>query len=270
MSVLVVDVGNSAWKAGLFDDSKSVASEAQTGGVIGLPEPIATFVAESAEGLVEEIGELAPDRVLIGSVVRGASDELRSHQPPYWPSPEQLTYRDVPLALDVRYPDRTGIDRLAAAAAASRLRPDAVVCVVDLGTAATIDLVVNQTFLGGLILPGPATMFRSLSTAADALPDLKWNPASAALPADSVRDRVGRDTAAAMSLGVGELLDAMLSCVAPNVLRSTAAKFASKPAILMLTGGFSNRDVPELPFEVRVEPHLTLMGLAAMAGCSDR
>ena len=60
----------------------------------------------------------------------------------------------LPLKLDYHTPETLGGDRLAAAVGAADLFPNHTCIVIDFGTCITIDLVSNQTFLGGMISPG--------------------------------------------------------------------------------------------------------------------
>jgi len=84
----------------------------------------------------------------------------------------QLTVRNLPLRVDVDYPERVGMDRLAAAVAANRLRPPAHgAIVVDAGTAVTVDAVSRDgAFRGGVILPGLRMVTRALASETDLLP----------------------------------------------------------------------------------------------------
>jgi type III pantothenate kinase len=60
-------------------------------------------------------------------------------------------------------PWRLGVDRIVAAIAAHRIARRRAVCVVDVGTAMTIDLIdARGGHLGGAIIPGPRLMVESL------------------------------------------------------------------------------------------------------------
>jgi len=65
-----------------------------------------------------------------------------------------ITYRQIPLEIDVEHPEKVGIDRLLAAFAAVRHYGDSPILIVDAGTAITIDAVNDRIFSGGAILPG--------------------------------------------------------------------------------------------------------------------
>jgi pantothenate kinase type III len=67
-----------------------------------------------------------------------------------------ITRKQISLKLDVDVPAKAGIDRLLAAFAAVKKYGDVPMLIVDAGTAMTIDVVQDQTFCGGAILPGAA------------------------------------------------------------------------------------------------------------------
>ena len=83
-----------------------------------------------------------------------------------------LSHFDLPIKAAVEYPNRVGIDRLAGAVAANRLRHSArLAIIVDVGSAITVDLVNSQgIFCGGAILPGIGMSARALHEFTDLLP----------------------------------------------------------------------------------------------------
>ncbi len=84
----------------------------------------------------------------------------------------KLTHRDVPMTLDVEFPDRLGIDRLLAAFAAYQFHKcQGPIVSIQAGTAVTVDLVsVTGCFLGGAILPGMGLALSFLSRGTSKLP----------------------------------------------------------------------------------------------------
>ena len=65
-----------------------------------------------------------------------------------------LTHQDILIKQNVDAPEKVGIDRLLAAFSAVNLHGGKPMLIVDSGTAITVDLVCDQTFHGGAILPG--------------------------------------------------------------------------------------------------------------------
>ena len=108
-----------------------------------------------------------------------------------------LNRGDFSMTVEVTYPERLGLDRLAAAAAAVRLkRNDVGAVVVDAGTATTVDAIsAVGHFLGGAILASPQLMLRLLADHTRQLPRL--SDTDSPEPPTSI----GRDTTAALRSG---------------------------------------------------------------------
>jgi type III pantothenate kinase len=162
----------------------------------------------------------------------------------------RLTAHDFDLALDVEFPERVGVDRLAAALAAARLRsgPRPVI-VVDAGTAITVDLVdAGGVFRGGAIMPGPYLMAESLHQFTEALPRVEF-PHEAPVP-------IGRRTETALQSGlywgvVGALRE---------LVRQISRGQPDSPQLFITGGGPVADGLRDLtPLEV---PDLVLQGIA--------
>ncbi|MEX0824622.1 MAG: type III pantothenate kinase [Pirellulaceae bacterium] len=198
--------------------------------------------------------------------------------PHHW---QEVSFRDVPLKLDIRHPEIIGIDRLIVAWAAwhgrcettgpsgesnwgfvekqpQRRRP---IIVVDAGSALTVDLVdAEGTFRGGAILPGRQMQLRSLGLGAFALPDLTKRPDTQ--PPDpailsSGPECPGRDTQAAIQLGV---FAGMVGAI--RHLRGAYEQTAGETPELILTGGDASLLAPLFGEEAYWVPSLMLDGLA--------
>jgi type III pantothenate kinase len=182
-----------------------------------------------------------------------------------WSRLETLRREQIPLAVDVREPQRLGIDRMLNAVAANRLRrPDRAAIVVDMGTAMTVNFVsADGVFRGGAILAGPATTLAALHTATSSLPLLGHEALATAPPV------VGKSTAEAMAAGAywGAI------GAARQLIERMAAECEAEPDVV-LTGGAAEAvaghiGVGERP--ARFVPHLVLAGirLVALAGISS-
>lgn len=97
---------------------------------------------------------------------------------------EVTSYGQLPIKVDVDFPEKVGIDRLLGAVAANRLRtPGHAAITVDVGTAMTINLIdAAGVFVGGAILPGPRLMARSLHDGTAKLPRVETAFAESAFP----------------------------------------------------------------------------------------
>jgi type III pantothenate kinase len=128
------------------------------------------------------------------------------------------------------------------------------VCVIDIGTATTVDVVdAYGRHLGGLITPGPELMQRALLTGTRGIARRARGGARAAVAA------LARDTATAIRLGA-------LHATAALIERSAAAaRHAHGPRTLIyLTGGGAEAVLPLLGLRVRACPDLVLRGLAVL------
>jgi len=167
----------------------------------------------------------------------------------------RIGHADLPWPPVLAEPQRVGIDRLAAAAAAAVVKPAAEgAIIVDCGTAATVDMVAaDGRFLGGAILPGPTLMARALAQGTSKLPEVRalehFDPP--ALP--------GRNTREAIAAGIGW---GMRGAIAELVARGRLVLGPSAPVIL--TGGWSRAILPAVPGATEM-PDLVLLGIALAA-----
>jgi type III pantothenate kinase len=133
----------------------------------------------------------------------------------------------VDLVTEVEEPDRIGIDRLLAALAAfKRVPEDSSAVAISVGTAMTVDFVEpDGTHVGGVILPGPELMARSLHEHTAKLPHIPVDPV---LPTNVW----GTNTKDAIQLGIA---NAVLG--AADQLVWDWAEHVSEPPWVFATGG---------------------------------
>jgi type III pantothenate kinase len=153
-----------------------------------------------------------------------------------------------------RQPRRMGVDRwVAMIGAHAELR--SAFCVVDAGTALTIDAVDRAgRHIGGQILPGLNLMARALRS------DTSDIPAARQIPkiASSGMEIFAGNTDAAISNGV---FSAVCGAIERAVRTLRAAGYRPK---IVLTGGDASRILKQLDGSVLHRPHLVLQGLAHM------
>jgi type III pantothenate kinase len=265
-ALLAVDIGNSRIKLGLFSNVASAAS---------LPVPMQTLELplENRDGDFDRAAleawcdaNLKVDAAWwIASVHSGAAERwlgivkrIAKQHDRDW-SLRRIVNDDVPLAIEVDFPERVGTDRLMAAFAANRLRrPDRAAIVVDLGTAIKVDVVTRSgAFAGGAILPGLAMSARALEEQTDALPRVavdRWKEPPPAL---------GKNTKTAIEAGlfwgaVGatrELVEQYANEFGPS-----PDLFASGGASQLVAGVLSQRH----GLDAIHVPHLVLRGVALL------
>jgi pantothenate kinase type III len=167
---ILVDIGNSYLKCGIFSPSGG-------GELSFLPLPSrGTRISKSFlrdllrwGRITNEIDLLAPRNLVATAEVYPPPITWRIAQTGKFPWQviqteilkirpqdefEIMTHEQVPIKTDVDSPEKVGIDRLLAAYAATKKYGDTPMLIVDAGTAITVDVVQNQTFCGGAILPG--------------------------------------------------------------------------------------------------------------------
>lgn len=155
-------------------------------------------------------------------------------------------------------PRQLGVDRwLALLAAFARYRKP--VCVVDAGTALTVDGVAKDgRHLGGLIVPGPALMRQALLQATGGI-----GHAAKLVSQGSAADPPfwGRDTEACIQLGS---LHSMRSLVESHFQALTRSGEAD--GVLVVTGGHARALLAGLSVTAEHRPLLVLEGLALRYG----
>ncbi len=159
---------------------------------------------------------------------------------------------ELPIELDVDEPLTVGADRIANTLAAREIyRRDTIA--VDLGTATTFDCITREgVFVGGVISPGLQAGLEWLSARTAKLPRVELQPP---------RKVIGRRTEACIQSGVFyQAVDSV-----DGIVRRIKAEWAKPDAFVVATGGLSHVVGPHLTTLDRIEPLLTLYGLA-MAG----
>lgn len=179
---IAIDIGNSLTKVALFD-----------GGQIVETVRIESLSVEFLEELFLRAG-IKPAKAVLASVAdvpEGIESFLEANTEQYL----RVTYRTkIPIKNLYATPKTLGIDRLAAAVAASTIYPGSNILVVDLGTAITIDIVnAAGEFLGGNITLGASGRFRALHEYTAKLPLLEKPDEVASF---------GNDTTTAIQSGV--------------------------------------------------------------------
>ena len=153
-----------------------------------------------------------------------------------------------------RNPLQLGADRWVAIIGAHRTWA-ADCCVVDVGTAMTIDIVTGSgRHEGGLIVPGPTLMIDSLHAQTSDL------AARSAASADPARSAFADQTRDAIENGC----ELALAALAERACRSFGLRVGSNPR-LVFTGGAAARVRSWVTVPSEDVPDLVLRGLAAIA-----
>jgi type III pantothenate kinase len=243
---LAVDIGNSTTKFGLFNHPLGTS----------LPEPVWVYSLPTGAEVSSELFVRLPAQALwlVASVQREAEARLADwvtyyrRGDPY----HRLLSTEVPLPTQVDYPDRVGVDRLAAALAANQLRSgERAAVVIGAGSALTIDLLSpDGIFQGGAILAGFRMCAEALAAKADLLP-------LALLEAETIPPPLpGKNTEAAIRAG--------LFWGAVGAARELVARYGElypHPEVFV-SGGDLERLAPLVAESAQFVPQLALRGIA--------
>ncbi len=237
--VLAIDAGNTRVKWGLREGAAWTARGA--------------LATAQAERLGRDWPALPPGTLALGSNVGGPAVQRLVYEACARHGLVLSLVSTAAEALGVRNayrdPGQLGTDRWAALVAA-HAEAQADQLVVNVGTALTVDaLRADGQFLGGLIVPGPALMRRSLGegTAQLRLTEGRFEPFPRATP-----DAITTGALLAAAGAVGGLAAAM-------------AQAGCAPARIALSGGAAAELAPHLSLPVALNDNLVLDGLVLLA-----
>jgi type III pantothenate kinase len=161
-----------------------------------------------------------------------------------------------------RQPSSHGVDRWLAVIAARHMTASAA-CVIDAGTAVTIDVVdARGLHLGGVIIPGIRMMVDSLLTRTSDI-GRKARGAAARVMTRKQLGMFASDTAQGIENGA---LFAIAAAADRGVEELARAMKGDRPGVY-LTGGDAERIRALMMTDAQVVPDLVLRGLAVWGGC---
>ncbi len=240
MTNLVIDIGNTATKIGVF--SHHILTKHWT-----VTEPIEQIVTDL-------LHQTQFDYSIVASVRKDNLNELESILKAHTQYISFSTIQSIPINNQYASPATLGADRLAGVIAAQHLFPNTNVLVIDLGTGITYDLLTKQNeYLGGAISPGIAMKFKALHHYTAKLPLIPETT-----PIDT--NIIGNNTTNAMRAGIimGTFYEVKGFIEAYQLLY---------PALkVILSGGDASLLQHHLKksifaHQIFLEPHLVLKGL---------
>ena len=154
---LIIDIGNSVAKLAIFDKDELVeVFRGSNHSLDSLPMLCSRYPLE--RGIIASV-------ITLSNTIRRQLDKLPfkiielSHETP------------VPITNLYKTPQTLGMDRLAAVVAATWLKPNNDILVIDAGTCVTYDFIDAQhQYHGGNISPGMRMRFKALNIFTDKLP----------------------------------------------------------------------------------------------------
>ncbi len=240
MRTLLIDIGNTNLKWSWLQNGEMSPLER-----VGYKTDGVTAQANHCWSHTEK-----PEKIVVANVAgQQVEDELRHWFSSEW-SIEIEIVTAVPQQLGVKNgyacPEQLGIDRWLALIAAHQ-QGSGSICVVDCGTAMTIDvLAADGQHQGGLILPG-LTMMRQILLNQTQIPHVAVSENS---------DLLAGDTATAIAAGSLHAAAALVERVAQQM--------SSSPKIL-LTGSDAPRLNAAMNLKAKIDPQLVMRGLALVA-----
>jgi len=164
--------------------------------------------------------------------------------------PKIITVEDCGIPIKIKNPKEVGVDRVLNALAASSIYHQPTI-IVDTGTATTIDLVSEKgAYLGGIILPGLRISVEALAEKTALLPEVKLK---------KPKSLIGKDTINAIQSGI-----IYGSAESISGLIKRIKKEYKKNLLVVGTGGWIKVLAPLIKIIDKIEPHLTLRGLAIL------
>ncbi|MDR0336899.1 MAG: type III pantothenate kinase [Planctomycetaceae bacterium] len=200
--MIAVDFGNTRTKFGFFQNGCCDNA---------VPEPDSVLAVDSSgfDTVSDWLNnQNKPETWYIARTGNLSWDELHSKLIQLRPHDQfkEISYKDIPIPIDVEFPEKVGIDRLLTVYAAScwrtfnalrfGLEPETRILVVDAGSAITVDLLAGGNyFAGGAILPGLSAVAESLTKISSQLPHIPTNNISFAV-------YPGKNTEEALASGI--------------------------------------------------------------------
>lgn len=232
---LVIDMGNTRVKAGLFQSGRWIR------GISMAPSDQAAL-SVFLDGTI-------PRRIAVGSVSSADAAFMR-----YLENMAPITVLEgsarAPISNAYTTPLSLGVDRLANAVGAVSLFPTRPVLAIDLGTCITYDLVdASSVYRGGAITPGMHMRARAMHAYSARLPEVD--------PPENA-EVLGTSTIGSLASGIhhGTLME----------LQGLIGFFKQQypDLVVVLTGGDAPRFARALKNGIFAHPTLTLIGLHAL------
>ncbi|MCK4245525.1 MAG: type III pantothenate kinase [Candidatus Omnitrophica bacterium] len=236
--LLAIDIGNSRIGVGLFQGRRLLKS--------------CFFPKDDWKkfSLKRFVGKKKVSNVFIASVVPSLTKRFAFFcQKNLSLKPRIIEARDCNILVKTDNPEEVGVDRvLNALAAFSLYRKPAII--VDTGTATTIDLVSEKgAYLGGIILPGLGISAEVLAERTALLPEVKI---------EKPKSLIGKNSVSAIQSGIIYGSAESISGLIGRIKKS----WKRKNVIVIGTGGWMDILAPLVKSIDKIEPNLTLKGLA--------
>jgi type III pantothenate kinase len=206
--MIAVDLGNTRIKFGFFRNGNNIETVPEPDSVLAVDS---RFAAESSgfaavADWLNSLEEPEPATWFIAQTGNFIWNELQKKLTGFRPHDrfEKMSYKNIPIPVDVEFPEKLGLDRLLSVYAAfcwrtfntAGLEKETRILVVDAGSAITVDLLAGEGyFAGGAILPGLNATAESLTKISAQLPRITTDDISFAV-------YPGKNTEEALAAGI--------------------------------------------------------------------
>ena len=141
--------------------------------------------------------------------------------------------------------NQIGSDRLANSISVSKSNSNYII--IDFGTATTFDVIIKNTYYGGIIAPGINLSIKSLENNASLIPNFTLK---------KVKKVIGNNTLSALRSGFFWGYTGLINNIIKLIKFETKKKFK-----VILTGGYSHLFKSSLNFKVSIDKDITIKGL---------
>ena len=234
--ILVVDIGNTQIKLGIFNDQRLV-------------KEISFISFNDFKRNNQLLKNYSIESAVISSVVPKLTDlifeEIKNI---YTIDAFIINHKNSRLKLNIERPETIGADRLCNMAAAIQQYNKPII-IIDFGTANTYDVIdENNTFLGGAISPGIETSAKYLIEKAALLDKTKFN-----FPEQVIGKTTTTNIQSGIMFGAIDQITGMIDRIKKETQNNNYS--------IILTGGFGKVLSPKLKIKHILDEHLTLKGL---------
>src|SRR5690554_4481995 len=239
--LLLFDVGNSNISFAVYEDKQLIKKWR-----------IKTDINKTADEysiiLNSLIGNYKINGVVIASVVPIITSLLSSFSRKYLNTEPLVIGPGIKTGLDIKLnnPKEIGAD-LVASATGARLKYPQPSIIIDMGTATTITLLDNNTFNGGVVIPGIETSLYGLVTKTALLPHIDIKAPNRIIE---------RETVSCMQSGIvygtASMIDGMIELF--------EEEFGEKCSIIA-TGGLAKYIIPHCKHQIKLDKYLIYDGL---------
>lgn len=153
----------------------------------------------------------------------------------------------LPIKVKLNKPKQVGSDRVVNAIAAFKIYKKNSI-IIDFGTATTFDVIVQNSYIGGMITPGINLSLKVLEEATAKLPLIKLK---------KTNKYIGKDTVSAINNGMYWGYIGLIKELVQKIIKETKKKY-----LVIFTGGLANIFFSSFPFKDKViDQQITLKGI---------